>query len=84
MNVDKVSAEAIIFCLFTVVFKPCTQMGIRFSTEMKKLEVRIIALQFLFIPKLKRRNLTPTYYFLFLLFCFVLFVFSFKIGGNKI
>ena len=46
---------------------PCTQMAIRFSTEMK-MKVRIVTFQFSFIPKLKRRNITPTCYFFFLLF----------------
>ena len=46
------------------VLNPCTEMAIRFSTEMK-LKVRIITFQFSFARKLKRRNLTLTYYFFF-------------------
>ena len=52
----------------------CTQMAIYLSTEMKTENKNCNIAISIYIPKLKRRNLTPTYQFLF---------FSFKLRGNK-
>ena len=55
------------------ISNPCTQMAIRFPAEMK-IESKNYNIAIFIYSKIEKKNLTPTYYFLF---------FSFKLRENK-